>query len=443
MGDILSISSGCKPERSRMSTNDKDPIVQLNAFISSAKSKGIAHLVDMGETHDGTSVNINGKELKNFGSCGYMCLEFDPRVKAGGIEAIQKFGTQFATSRVFLSNPLYPQLEELLEKIFRRPTLIASTTTLAHLAALPVLMGPDDVVLLDQQVHSTVQLAAKILMANGVKVEFVSHSKIDRIERKIKAYKDTKKKIWYLGDGIYSMYGDCAPMAELENLLNTYEQFHLYLDDAHGMSWNGNRGRGYVLETLPDHERLYLVTSLAKAFGAAGAVITTPSKESKQLIRNCGGPQMFSGSMQPPLLGAAVASAKIHIQDDFKSLQDDLKGRIAFCNQVMENQPLPLLSSPDSPIRFLGVGSTENAQTIVKMLIDDGFWLNIAQFPAVAPNHAGLRFMVTRNTKNEEVLEFLEAIKKAVHKVFGNDEHAISQIWNAFSKEYRYSLING
>ena len=425
-----------------MSTSESNPIQELNEFINQAKSRGVAQQVDEGESHDGRTVFVNGKELINFGSCGYMALEFDERVRQGGIEAIKKYGVEFSTSRVFLSNPLYPKLETLLEEIFQLPTLLAPTTTLAHLAALPILVGQDDVVLLDQQVHSSIQMAAKILSAKGVKIEIVSHSNIWRVERKIKSYKDFKNKIWYLGDGVYSMYGDLAPIEELENLLKTHEQFHLYLDDAHGMSWMGDRGCGFVLDKLR-HERLFVLTGLAKGFGTGGGAIICPSIDIKQLIRNCGGPQLFSGPLQPPILGAAVESAKIHLGKDYPKLQNELRKRIQFCSQALEGQPLPLLSSPDSPIRFLGVGSTDKAQEIVKLLIDDGFWLNIAQFPAVAPHHAGLRFMMTRKTRDQDTKEFVEAIKKAVHQIFGSSEESISQIWKAFSKEYRYSLING
>jgi 7-keto-8-aminopelargonate synthetase-like enzyme len=350
---------------------------------------------------------------------------------------------ELSTSRVFLSNPLYGELESDLERIFDRPVLVAPTTTLAHLAALPSLTSSDDVVLLDQQVHSSVQMTAKVLMANGVKVEFVPHANIQRIERKIKAYKDSKRKIWYLGDGVYSMYGDCAQMRELENLLDTYEQFNLYLDDAHGMSWRGEKGKGYVLDKLPNHERLYLITSLAKGFGTGGGVITTPDRELKQLIRNCGGPLLFSGPLQPPILGAALASAKIHLSADFPGMQEELRRKIDQCNVLLENQPLPLLSSPDSPIKFLGIGSTELAQSMVKELMRRGFWLNIAQFPAVAPHHAGLRFMLNRCTLQQDLEEFIVAIREAAYLLVGKDESTLSGIWSTFSKDYRYSLVHG
>lgn len=433
------------PSEADLRTREKEtnPIHLVNTYINQARSLGLIQLVDQDDQHSGRTVQISGQELVNFGSCGYMGLEFDSRVREGGIEAIRKFGVQFSSSRSYLSNPMYPKLEELLENIFQRPALLGSTTTLAHLAALPTLVDTDDVVLLDQQAHSSIQMAAKILKANGVQVEIVSHSNVARIERKINFFKDIKKKIWYLGDGVYSMYGDFAPAAELERLLNTYEQFHLYLDDAHGMSWMGKRGSGYVLDKFQMHERLYVITGLAKGFGAAGGVMILPNIALKQLIRNCGGTQIFSGPIQPPILGAAIESAKIHLQPDFNLLQQELLNKMAFISKALENQPLPQMSAINSPIRFLGIGQTEKAQEIAKILIKGGYWLNVAHFPAVGPHHAGLRFMVNRHTQEKDIENFVAAIRDAAYRVFGNDETVISQIWKTFSKEYRYSLIQG
>lgn len=426
-----------------MTNKNSNPIQKINDFINQARAKGLLHRTDEGETHDGTTYRFDGRDLVTFGSGGYMGMGFEPRVRQAAIAAIEKYGIEICSSRAYVQNPMLAELEELLERIFQLPTVVAPTTTLAHMSALPTLMGENDLVLLDQQVHSSVHMAAKLLKATGVQVEIVPHNNVSRIERKIKSYLGSKEKIWYLGDGVYSMYGDFAPVRELEHLLDKYGQFHLYLDDAHGMSWTGKHGKGYVLSQLPRHDRLYMATSLAKGFGTGGAALVCPNPEVKQLIRNCGGTMIFSGPPQPPILGAAVESAKIHLSGEFDGMQEELMRRIRYSTKLLENQPLPLLSNPDSPIRFLGVGATELAQEVVKNLIKQGFWLNIAQFPAVGPNHAGLRFLITRKTKMEDIERFTMAVRTAVAEVIGTDEAAISQIWSLFSKEYGYSLMNG
>lgn len=422
---------------------ENNPLEIVNFIMNNGREAGVAQQVDEGRSHDGRTLTLQGKSLIHFGSCGYMGLEFDPGVRKAAQEAIRDYGVYFSSSRTYLSNPNYPILEDLLEKILGRPTLVTPTTTLLHLAALPVLIGPEDVVLLDQQVHSSVQLAAKVLKADGVQVDILPHNNPERIERKIKAYKDSKSRIWFLGDGIYSMYGDFAPVKELSELLKRHEQFHVYLDDAHGMSWTGRHGRGYVLENMEEHERLYVVVGLAKGFGAVGGAIACPTREVKQTIRNCGGTQTFSGPISPPMLAAAVASARIHLDPEYGRMQRELVDRIHYMNKVLEKQPLPLLSATDSPIRFLGVGEADKAEEIVKLLIEDGFWLNIARYPAVGPHHAGLRFMLTRKIGEKDIELFGEAVQRAVDKVFGGEGDAIPKIWRAFKKEYRFSLVNG
>ena len=67
------------------------------------------------------------------------------------------------------------------------------------------------------------------------------------------------------------MYGDVAPMAELTKLQERYPNFHLYIDDAHGLSWTGQHGRGYALEVTALHRRTVVAASLSNRL--AGAVV--------------------------------------------------------------------------------------------------------------------------------------------------------------------------
>jgi 7-keto-8-aminopelargonate synthetase-like enzyme len=61
--------------------------------------------------------------------------------------------------------------------------------------------------------------------------------------------------------------------------------------------------------------------SLNKAFSAAGGALAVPNREIATRIRRCGGPMLFSGPIQPPMLGAAVSSARLHLHEDFPKLQ--------------------------------------------------------------------------------------------------------------------------
>jgi len=86
-------------------------------------------------------------------------------------------------------------------------------------------------------------------------------------EERIKTLSATHTKIWYMADGVYSMYGDFPPMKELVQLMDRYEQFYLYMDDSHGMSWAGPNGTGYVMSQLKEYpKKLFLTASTNKSF---------------------------------------------------------------------------------------------------------------------------------------------------------------------------------
>ena len=112
------------------------------------------------------------------------------------------------------------------------------------------------------------------------------------------------------------MFGDAAPISALHDLLDHYPRFHFYCDDAHGMSWAGPHGRGYALAARPLRDRMIIATSLVKAFSAGGGALIFPDAESCRKVRTCGGPMIFSGPVQPPMLGAAIASARIHLSPE-------------------------------------------------------------------------------------------------------------------------------
>lgn len=207
---------------------------------------------------------------------------------------------------------------------------------------MPTLVGPNDAVILDQHVHASVQMAAALLKASGVHVETLRHSRMDQLESRIQKLKAKFDHIWYMADGVYSMFGDVAPLCRLRQLLDAHSQFHLYVDDAHGFSWTGTRGCGRVLRETEQHERMVVAVSLNKCFGCAGGALVLPTREFQSRVRLAGPTLIFSGPIQPPMLGAALASVKLHLSDSFFFLQAALASLIAYTNERCRHQSVPL-----------------------------------------------------------------------------------------------------
>jgi 7-keto-8-aminopelargonate synthetase-like enzyme len=404
----------------------------INQLANVLRDLGVTHISAEDESLNGRTIYNNGRELLNFSSCSYLGLEHDPRLKKAVIDAVGKFGTQFSSSRAYVSAPMYDEAEHYLEKIFGKPVILTASVTLGHISNIPVLIGDNDVVILDSQVHDSVQTATQLLKSRNVAIEMIRHNRLDMLEERIKKLQAKHDKIWYLADGVYSMYGDFAPVKELKDLADKYGQLHLYIDDAHGMSWAGGNGCGYVLSQIPYHPKLFIATSTNKAFAAAGGVLVFPDEQSQRLVRNCGKTLIFSGPIQPPMLGAVVASAKIHLSREIYDLQDELQKKIAFFNHTAKLYNLPLINESKSPINFIGVGKPETGYNMVKRLMNLGFFVNLSVFPSVSYNNTGLRIPLTRHHSFEDIDNVLKAIAEQLPIALLETSSSMPEVLKAF-----------
>lgn len=378
-----------------------------------ARSLGLGLLQAEDERLDGRTVRVDGRSVLNFCSCSYLGLELDPRLIEGAVDAARRFGTQFSTSRAFVSAPQYAELEELLSKNFGGPTLVLPSTTLATIAALPSLLGEGDAVLLDQRVHMSVQLVSALLEPMGVHLERarVPHSRTHELEARIQVLEEKHRRVWFLLDGVYSMHGDLAPLDELHWLLERHPALHLFVDDAHGTSWTGRNGRGHALEGLPQRTRVVVALSLNKSFGAGGGALVFPDETTRQRVRHTSAPTNFMGPLQPPMIGAALASAQIHASNEIVQLQDELRRLVQHVNRRALELDLPLLHrETEVPIRFVGLGPQAASIAMAARLLECGLLTSCALFPAVAADQTGIRFTVTRHQRLADLDMLLEAI---------------------------------
>ncbi|NNF01058.1 MAG: aminotransferase class I/II-fold pyridoxal phosphate-dependent enzyme [Bacteroidia bacterium] len=406
-----------------------DQVTKISAGL------GVAHLSTEDYAFDGQHITVNGKRLVNFGSCSYLGLELDPRLKAAAIQAVERYGSQFSSSRAYVSVGLYEQAERLLSNIFSQPINLAHTTTLGHLSNIPVIVGDKDAVILDSQVHNCVSTTVDLLKNRGIPVFTIRHNRMDVLEDKIKRLRMKHKKIWYMADGVYSMFGDFAPAKDLERLMNLYEQFYCYIDDAHGMSWAGNRGSGYILSQIEFHPKLFLTTGLAKGFGACGGVMVFPDQRSKERVRNCGRTMIFSGPIQPAVLGSLIASAKIHLSQEVYTLQTELQKRIRFFNDTARLYDLPLLMESNSPIFFVGVGKAEVGYNMVSRLVKKGHYVNLSVFPSVAYKNTGLRIPLTLHNTEANIESLLRNIAEQLPFALKDEGSSMDEIYAAFNLE--------
>lgn len=401
-------------------------------LISIGKQRGVMHLYTDDKYYDGRNIHINNKELINFGSCSYLGLELHPKIKEAAIDAVQRYGSQYSSSRAYVSCTNYLELEGLISKIFNAPTLLSTSSSLGHYAVIPIAIEEGDAVVLDQQVHVSMQEAVQKMQLRNVTVTMIRHSQLNELEQKIEELRETHNKIWYFIDGVYSMYGDFAPLNKIINLLNKHRSLHLYVDDAHGMSWAGKNGSGYTLSQIDLHPRMILATSLAKGFASAGGVFIIPDIKLRDKIKAWGGPLTYSGPQQPAIVGASIASAKIHLSEEIVDLQNDLAKKIAFCNNLIERYNLPVALPSDSPIFYIGLGLVKVGYNMIARLMDDGLYVNIGIFPGVPENRTGIRFTLTCHHTLADIERLVQRIAYHLPKALKDENRTMKDVYRAF-----------
>jgi 7-keto-8-aminopelargonate synthetase-like enzyme len=397
-----------RTERFRFSHTRK--IDSADRYVSAAAEAGV--IMQSAHSGNGRYVSVDSQRLLNFGSCSYLGLERRSELREQAHRALDEFGTQFSFSRAYLQCSLYLELEALLEQITGRPTLVAPSTSLAHMAALPILVRDNDVMIIDQFAHASLQSAVQLVP--NVPLTILRHNRMDQLDDQLNKLKQHRGLVWYIADGLYSMLGDFAPFAELSQLLDRHDNLRLYIDDAHATSWLGTHGRGAALEHFGNDERVVVALSLNKAFAAAGGALALPNRTLLERMRRCGGPMLFSGPIQPPMLGAALGSARLHLSAELPRLQAELATRLRICEHAIKRTKLDLLVPASSTIYQAQCDSPRITFASAEALQKRGFYCCICTFPAIPMNRPGLRFTISLHNEPDDIEAFIAALSNTL-----------------------------
>lgn len=384
-----------------------------------AREAGLVRVRIEDEHLDPAFITVARNRLINFGSCAYLGFNMDPRLRDAAASAIQNYGTVYSSSAVYTSVGLYTELEQRLQKIIGAPLIVASTTTTAHLAALPSLVGSGDAVLVDNYAHASVHLATRVLASEGIPILPVKHNDLADLEATLLEQADRYRHIWYLADGVYSMAGDVAPVHGLGALLERFSNLYMYIDDAHGFGWKGLHGSGWVLSEMAWHPRLVLSLSLAKSWGSGGAVLAFGDEELAVRVLTVGGTLTFSGPLHPAELGASVAIADIHLSQEHVERQAAFLRQIDLVRESLIKARLPVASLDQTPLWLVTVGTFGRALELCSRMKKRGFFTNLAAFPAVPLSQSGIRFTNTLHHSDEQIMELVGNLAELVPEIAG------------------------
>lgn len=343
---------------------------------------------DIIESPQGAYLTISGKSYLNLCSNNYLGFAGDERLKRAVVEAVEKYGVGTASVRALVgTNELHVELERLLAEFKGTEDAVVLTGGyLANMAAVTTTVGKDDVVVSDELNHASIIDAVRL---SGVQTKFIyKHADIADLRRQlleiVKAGEG--KTILFITDGVFSMDGDCAPLAELVSIVEECGGV-LMVDDAHGEGVLGKSGRGIVDETGLHGKVDIEVGTLSKAFGVMGGFVCG-SHERIGKIRTSGRQFLFTNALSIPDTAALIAGVKILMSSD--ELVVKLWENTRYMKSALEEAGCDIGHST-TPIIPLMIGDEAVAKACARDAMELGVMATPIVFPMVKEGKARLR----------------------------------------------------
>src|SRR5690242_4606647 len=190
---------------------------------------------------DGIWVERDGRRLLSFACNDYLNLSQHPAIKAASITAIERYGAGAGASRLITGNhPLYAELEARLARLKQtEAAVVFGSGYLANAGIVPVLIGREGLVLIDELAHACLFAGAQLSRGRIIKFR---HNDVAHARALLAKHRRAHDRALILTDGVFSMDGDLAPLRELNALAGEHDAW-LMSDDAHGLGVAG-AGRG-------------------------------------------------------------------------------------------------------------------------------------------------------------------------------------------------------
>jgi len=379
--------------------------------LDAIRARGTYRHMRVLEGSQGPRVRVDGRDVLLFAGSNYLDLAQHEAVVEASIRATRESGCASGGSRLISGNRAeHEALEAELAGFFGCEAGLAfNTGYMANVGVIPSLLGPGDLLVSDALGHASIVDGARLSRAD---VRVFPHNDLDALETLLAAETRPARRTLIAVDGLYSMDGDVAPIAEITGLARRYDCLVL-LDDAHGTGTLGAGGRGSAERAAVDTGEIdILMGTLGKALGSFGAFVVG-SHKLRDLLVNTARSFIFSCALAPPQVAAARAALNLVVAEPERRLALQ-RNAAALRNRLGEHG----ISTAPSTTHIVPVVLGDNATTmaICEGLLDQGFYAQGIRHPSVPRGSARLRITPMATHTESEILGIADAIADQVAK---------------------------
>lgn len=369
--------------------------------------------VHEGLTRDTTQ--IDGRDLISFASYNYLGMSGDPEVTRAASEALQQFGSSVSASRLVSGNkPIHGQLEQALAEWVGTESSIVfvgghstNETTIGHL------VGPGDLILHDALSHNSIIQGA---LLSGARRRPFEHNDFESLDRILTEVRRQYRRVLVIVEGVYSMDGDFPDLPKFVEVKQRH-QCLLMVDEAHSIGTMGATGRGMAEHFGIDPKSVDIwMGTLSKSFGSCGGYIAGCSELVEYLQYTAPG---FVYSVGLPPASAAAAHASIRVLKSEPQRVQRLRDRSNLFVREARARGLNTGHSSGTPVVPVITGNSLLALKLSNALFESGINVQPILYPAVEESAARLRFFITSEHTEQQILQTVEEVAKQYVAVGG------------------------
>ncbi|MFF4245813.1 glycine C-acetyltransferase [Streptomyces sp. NPDC001822] len=346
-------------------------------------------------------------EVLNFCANNYLGLADHPEVVSAAHEALDRWGYGLASVRFICgTQEVHKELEQRLSAFLgQEDTILYSSCFDANGGVFETLLGPEDAVISDALNHASI--IDGIRLSKAKRYRYANRDMAD-LEQQLKEASGARRRL-VVTDGVFSMDGYVAPLAEICDLADRYGAM-VMVDDSHAVGFVGPGGRG-TPELHGVMDRVDIITgTLGKALGGASGGYVAARAEIVALLRQRSRPYLFSNSLAPVI--AASSLKVIDLLESAGDLRERLNANTALFRSRMTEEGFDILPG-DHAIAPVMIGDAAKAGRMAELLLERGVYVIGFSYPVVPQGAARIRVQLSAAHSTDDVNRAVDAFVDA------------------------------
>jgi glycine C-acetyltransferase len=370
---------------------------QLRAELDEIEAAGLTKRERGIHGPQSAEIEVAGRQELNFCANNYLGLANDPRIVAAAHRGLDEWGYGMASVRFICgTQELHLELERAVSDFLGYDdTILFSSCFDANGGVFEVLFGPDDAIISDELNHASI--IDGIRLSKAQRFRYRNRDLAD-LEAQLQAASGARRRV-IVTDGVFSMDGYIAPLAEICDLAEQYDAL-VFVDDSHAVGFVGEHGRG-TPELCGVEGRVDITTgTFGKALGGASGGYVAARQEIVDLLRQRARPYLFSNTLAPMIVAGTLEALRLVAESG--ELRQRLVANSALFRQLMTDAGFDLLPGehPIVPVMF---GDAALTARMAAALNERGVYVTAFSYPVVPKGKARIRVQLSAAHTEDEI----------------------------------------